>query len=63
MRATYGWVMGPRATFNLEAELFGQYTACVDRTGVVEPDTAQAIIREQYWPHLGFWFGGGFTWR
>jgi hypothetical protein len=63
LRATYGWVMGPRATFNLEAELFGQYTACVDRTGVVEPDTAQAIIREQYWPHLGFWFGGGFTWR
>ena len=63
VRATYGYIMGPRATFNIEAEVFGQYTACVDRTGIVEPDTAQPIVREQYWPHVGFTLAGGFTWR
>jgi hypothetical protein len=63
VRGTYSYVMGPRATFNAELEVFGQYTACVDRTGRVEDDTAQPIVREQYWPHLGVSLGAGFAWR
>ena len=63
VRGTYSYVMGPRATFNAELEVFGQYTACIDRTGRVEPDTAQPIIREQYWQHLGMSLGVGVAWR
>ncbi|MBV8756569.1 MAG: hypothetical protein JO257_04825 [Deltaproteobacteria bacterium] len=62
-RGTYAYVMGPRATFNVELEVFGQYTACIDRTGRVEPDTARPIIREQYWPHVGVSLALGFAWR
>jgi len=62
-RGTYSYVMGPRATFNVELEAFGQYTACIDKTGRVEDDTAQPIIREQYWPHFGVTLGAGFAWR
>ena len=62
-RGTYAYVMGPRATFDVELEVFGQYTACIDRTGRVEPDTAQPIIREQYWPHVGVSLALGFMWR
>jgi hypothetical protein len=62
-RATYGWVLGPRGTTAVELEVFGQYTACIDRTGVVEPDTAQPIVREQYWPHTGVTLAWTFAWR
>ena len=31
----------------------GQWTGCVDDTGRVEPDTGQAIVRRQWWPHVG----------
>jgi hypothetical protein len=62
-RGTYAYVMGPRASFDVELEVFGQYTACIDRTGRVEPDTAQPIIREQYWPHVGVHLALGFMWR
>jgi hypothetical protein len=63
LRASYAWVMGPRSTFNAELEVDGQYTACVEPTGVVEPDTAQAIARTQYWPHVGITGAVGFAWR
>jgi hypothetical protein len=63
VRAAYAWVLGPRATTNVELELDGQYTSCGDPTGVVEPDTAQAITRTQYWPHVGATVSWGFAWR
>jgi hypothetical protein len=62
-RATWSYVIGPRATTNIELEVIGQYTGCVDRTTRVEPDTAQPIHREQYWPHTGATLAWGFTWR
>jgi len=62
-RGTYAYVMGPRATFDVELEVFGQYTACVDRTGRLDADTAQPIVREQYWPHVGVSLALGFMWR
>lgn len=62
-RATYSIVMGPRSTFNIEAEIFGQYTSCQGRRPTVEPDTAQPIVRTQYWPHTGATLGLGFAWR
>jgi hypothetical protein len=63
VRGTWSYVPGPRAATNVELEVFGQYTACVDPTGTVEPDTAQAIVREQYWPHAGATLAWGITWR
>jgi len=63
LRATYAIVLGPRAETNVELEAFGQYTACIDRTGQVDPDTAQPIVREQYWPHAGVTLSWGVTWR
>ena len=34
-------------------EVLGQWTGCVADTGRVEPDTGQAIVRRQWWPHAG----------
>jgi hypothetical protein len=63
LRAAYTWVLGPRASTSLELEVIGQYTACVDKTGRVDDDTAQAIVRTQYWPHAGATLGWGVSWR
>ncbi len=62
-RATYAYVLGPRSETNVELEVFGQYTACVDRSGRLDDDTAQPIVREQYWPHTGATLSWGITWR
>jgi hypothetical protein len=63
VRADYAWVIGPRAQTSVSVEVLGQYTACVDRTGRVEPDTATPIERHQYWPHTGATLAWGITWR
>ena len=63
VRAEYTWVIGPRSSTHVELEAIGQYTQCVDPTGVVEPDTAQPIVRTQYWPNAGATLSWGFTWR
>jgi hypothetical protein len=62
-RATYSWVVGPRSSAYLDLDAFGQYTECIDPTGNVDPDTAQPIVRIQYWPQDGFTFNLGFAWR
>ena len=62
-RIAYAWVIGSRTATNIELELVGQYTTCVDRSGRLEPDTARPIVRTQYWPHAGATLGWGFTWR
>jgi len=64
-RAEYMWILGPRSQTNVSIEALGQYTSCVKRgsTNAVDPDTAQPIIRTQYWPHAGFTVAWGFAWR
>ncbi len=62
-RVEWAYVLGPRAQTVLSFEVLGQWTGCVDDTGMVEPDTGQAIVRRQWWPHTGFTFGWGIAWR
>ena len=62
-RGEYALVLGPRAELTVAAELIGQWTGCVDDTGLVEPDTGQAIERHQWWPHVGGSLTVGFAWR
>jgi hypothetical protein len=62
-RATYSYVIGPRAETNLELEVIGQDTTCELPTGRVEPDTAQPIVRRQFWSHTGITLMWGVTWR
>ncbi len=63
VRADYAWVLGPRAQTSVSVEVLAQETACVDRTGRVEPDTATPIERHQFWPHAGATLAWGITWR
>jgi len=63
LRAEWSFVLGPRATTAFSVEGIGQWTGCVDDTGLVEPDTAQAIVRRQWWPHAGVVGGWGVMWR
>ena len=62
-RAEWTFVLGPRTATNLGLEAVGQWTGCVADTGRVEPDTGQAIVRRQYWPHVGAVGTWSFTWR
>ena len=63
--ARVGWsvVLGPRSAMNLDIEAIGQWTGCVQDTGRVEPDSAKAIVRRQWWPHAGATAAWGITWR
>jgi hypothetical protein len=60
-----GWsaVLGPRSAMTFDLEAIGQWTGCVQDTGRVEPDTGKAIVRRQWWPHVGATAGWGITWR
>jgi hypothetical protein len=40
-----------------------QKVACESTTDRVEPDTAKAIVRRQWWSHQGWSLFGGFSWR
>ena len=62
-RAEWTFVLGPRTATSLGVEAVGQWTGCVADTGRVEPDTGQAIVRRQYWPHLGAAGTWIITWR
>jgi hypothetical protein len=63
--ARVGWstVLGPRSAMNVDLEAIGQWTGCVQDTGRVEPDSAKAIVRRQWWPHVGATAAWGITWR
>jgi hypothetical protein len=63
VRGQYAWVIGPRGEIYLEGQIIGNYIECVDPTGRTEPDTAQPIVRTQYWPMSGGTLSLGFTWR
>jgi len=62
-RAEWTFALGPRTATGLGLEVLGQWTACVEETGRVEPDSGQAIVRRQYWPHAGVTGTWSFTWR
>ena len=62
-RAEWTFVLGPRTATGLGLEVLGQWTGCVDDTGRVEPDSGQAIVRRQWWPHVGAVGTWSFTWR
>lgn len=63
LRGEWMWVVGPRLSLGLAMQIDGQWTGCVDDTGRVEPDTAEPIVRRQWWPHLGLGLGLLTTWR
>ncbi|MBK9031931.1 MAG: hypothetical protein IPL61_11495 [Myxococcales bacterium] len=63
VRGEWSYVLGPRSQVAVALEAIGQWTACVDDTGRVEPDTGDAIVRRQYWPHVGATLTAGITWR
>jgi hypothetical protein len=56
-------VLGPRASTGATLELGMQWTGCVASTGHVEPDTAQPIVRRQWWPHASALVGWIVEWR
>jgi hypothetical protein len=58
-RAEWTVVMGPRSATGLLLQMDGQWTGCVEDTGSVDPDSAQPIVRRQWWGHLG----GSLTWE
>jgi hypothetical protein len=62
-RADWTIVLGSRASTSLGLEAIGQWTGCVDDTGRVEPDTGQAIVRRQWWPHVGVTGTWSVMWR
>lgn len=63
--ARLGWarVLGARTTTAVGVELFGQWTECEDDSGRVEPDTAEPIVRRQFWPHVGVGIDWVVAWR
>ena len=63
VRAEWAIVLGSRSATTFDLETFGQWTGCVDDTGLVEPDTGQAIVRRQFWPHVGVTAMWGLLWR
>lgn len=62
-RVDYAIVIGPRSATGLALEVGGQWTGCVDDTGRVEPDTAEPIVRRQFWPHVGATLAWVVAWR
>jgi len=63
IRVEYLFVVGPRASTGptLQAEL--QWTGCVDESSRTDPDTAEAIVSRQWWPHFGVSTAWIFLWR
>jgi hypothetical protein len=63
VRGEYLFIVGPRASTGFAAEVAGQWTGCVENTGRTEPDTAKAIVRRQWWPHVGLTLSWVMAWR
>jgi len=63
IRGDYLYALGPRSSTGLGLEVDGQWTGCEENSGRVEPDTATAIVRRQWWPHVGASLAWVFAWR
>jgi hypothetical protein len=63
VRAEYAYVLGPRTSVTLAAQVVGQWTGCIDDTGRLEPDTGDAIVRRQWWGLVGISLAAGVMWR
>lgn len=63
LRAGATLVIGPLASTELAIQLDGQWVGCELATGRVEPDTAEAIVRRQWWPHLAAHLAWTVAWR
>jgi hypothetical protein len=62
-RAEWMYVLGPRSSTGFAAEVGGQWTGCVEDTNRVEPDTAEAVVRRQFWPHVAWTLAWVVAWR
>jgi hypothetical protein len=63
VRGDWMFVLGPRSSTGFALEIGGQWTGCVDDTGRVEPDTAEPVVRRQFWPHLSGSLAWVVAWR
>jgi hypothetical protein len=62
-RAEWAIALGSRTATSLGLDAIGQWTGCIDDTGRVELDSGQAIVRRQWWPHVGVTGTWSVTWR
>jgi hypothetical protein len=62
-RATWTFVLGPRSATSVAVEAIGQWTGCVDDTGLSDRDTGVEIVRRQWWPHTGGTASWELMWR
>jgi len=53
VRLGWSFVIGPLAASTLSVQVDGQWTGCQEGLGRVEPDTATAIVRRQWWAQYG----------
>ena len=63
VRGEWSYVLGPRASTSLGLEVSAQWTACVDDTGRIEPDSGTSIVRRQFWAHTGTTLTWSIMWR
>lgn len=63
LRGEWSWVVGPRLSLGATLQVEGQWTGCVSDSSRVEPDTAEPIVRRQWWPHLALQVGVVTSWR
>lgn len=62
-RVDWTFVLGPRSSTGFAAEVGGQWTGCVEDTDRVEPDSAEPVVRRQFWPHLSATLAWVVAWR
>ncbi len=63
LRGEWSQPVSSRASAIVAFELVGQWTGCVEDLGRVEPDTGTAIVRRQWWGHVGGTVSVGVTFR
>lgn len=62
-RAEWSYVLGSRTSASVAFEVVGQWTGCVEDLQRVEPDTGDAIVRRQWWAHVGGTLSVGVSFR
>ena len=63
LRVDWMWIVSARTATGLSLEGSGQWTGCEDDSGRIDPDTAEPIVRRQWWPHVGVTLGWQVAWR